>query len=133
MKTRATRVKKETVAEALERSSGKVYLAARSLKITPKTLYNYLDRWADLKQFVEDKRNEILDIAETALHKAILNGEAWAVCFCLKTQGKARGYTEKTETEGILRTESAVQVYIPSNDRDQTTTGPAGEVPGDVG
>lgn len=35
----------------------------------------------------------MLDHAESSLQKAVLKGEAWAVCFFLKTQGKSRGYT----------------------------------------
>lgn len=41
-----------------------------------------------------------LDIAESALDKAVEAGEAWAVCFFLKTRGKARGYTERHEVTG---------------------------------
>jgi len=40
----------------------------------------------------------MLDNAESVLYKAVLNGEAWAVCFFLKCQGKSRGYIERQET-----------------------------------
>jgi len=39
------------------------------------------------------------DNAESALNRAVINGEAWAVCFTLKTQGKDRGYIERTQQE----------------------------------
>ena len=38
-------------------------------------------------------------MAELALYKAIQDGEGWAVCFYLKTQGKQRGYIERQEIE----------------------------------
>ena len=38
-------------------------------------------------------------MAELSLFKAIQTGEAWAVCFYLKTQGKDRGYVERYETQ----------------------------------
>jgi hypothetical protein len=37
------------------------------------------------------------DDAESALYKAALAGEAWAVCFFLKTQAKDRGYVERVQ------------------------------------
>lgn len=35
----------------------------------------------------------MIDTAEAALHRAILEGESWAVRFALTTLGKDRGYT----------------------------------------
>jgi hypothetical protein len=40
------------------------------------------------------------DNAESALYSAVLGGEAWAVCFYLKTQAKDRGYVERQEMTG---------------------------------
>ena len=40
---------------------------------------------------------QALDIAEESLITAVKAGEAWAVCFLLKTRGKKRGYTERQE------------------------------------
>ena len=42
----------------------------------------------------------MLDNTESALYVAALRGEAWAVCFLLKTQGKSRGYVERAELTG---------------------------------
>ena len=39
-----------------------------------------------------------MDLAESALKRAVLAGEGWAVCFALKCQGKNRGYVERVET-----------------------------------
>jgi hypothetical protein len=44
----------------------------------------------------------MLDNVESALYTAALAGEAWAVCFFLKTQGKARGYVERSRDEELL-------------------------------
>ncbi|MEI8016283.1 MAG: hypothetical protein D4R81_07615 [Nitrospiraceae bacterium] len=54
-----------------------------------------------------------LDEAEAALHKAVMRGEAWAVCFTLKTQGKGRGYTERLEVS--KPTSHSVQMEEPMN------------------
>lgn len=42
----------------------------------------------------------MLDLAEAKLLSAINSGEAWAVCFFLKTQGKKRQYTERVQVTG---------------------------------
>jgi hypothetical protein len=52
-----------------------------------------------LQRVVHDARQSMCDNAESALNRAVINGEAWAVCFTLKTQAKDRGYIERTQTE----------------------------------
>lgn len=124
---------KEAVRIALEKAKGRIFLAAKSLEVSGETVRKYLQRWPELQEIIEDIRGRALDVAEVALDRAVIAGEAWAVCFFLKTQGKARGYIEKVETSGTFQTHSSVQVYLPQNDRDQTTTGSPGEIPRDVG
>jgi hypothetical protein len=50
----------------------------------------------------------MVDNAESALNRSVLSGEAWAVCFTLKTQGKSRGYIERQE----IRQVESIQVEI---------------------
>ena len=124
---------KEAVKTALEKANGRIFLAAKSLEVSGETVRKYLKRWPDLQTLIEDCRGRSLDVAETALDRAVIAGEAWAVRYLLSTQGKARGYVEKFETSGTFQTNSSVQVYLPENARDQTTTGSPGEVPRDAG
>jgi hypothetical protein len=53
-----------------------------------------------LKDALEDSRETTLDNAEDKLGLAVKKGEAWAICFLLKTQGKSRGYVERIEQTG---------------------------------
>jgi hypothetical protein len=39
----------------------------------------------------------MIDNVESVLYSKALAGEAWAVCFFLKTQAKHRGYVERQE------------------------------------
>ena len=87
----------EEVRRALVVSHGSISSAARRLGITRQTIYNALERWPELREIVEDERELLLDKAETALYKAVKRGERWAICFMLKTRGRARGYTERQE------------------------------------
>jgi hypothetical protein len=49
---------------------------------------------------IKEERERMTDVAEMALFDAIKEGEGWAVCFYLKTQGKERGYIERHEFTG---------------------------------
>jgi hypothetical protein len=72
--------------------------------------YNAFKRWPELREIVEEERELLLDNAENALHKAIMRGEAWAICFFLKTRGKARGYSEREVSKldgNVVQTEEA--------------------------
>lgn len=92
--------KPETVITAIQKANGKVSLAAKSLKCSRQTVMNYVNEYPVVKEALEDARELTLDIAEDKLFKAIKKGEAWAICFYLKTQGKSRGYIERQEFTG---------------------------------
>lgn len=85
---------------ALKATKGSVYLAAERLGCSHQTVYNYIDRYATVKDAYEFESGRTLDVAELALYKAIQDGESWAVKFILSTKGKNRGYTERTELTG---------------------------------
>jgi hypothetical protein len=85
---------------ALAASGGMVYLAAKSLGCDPGTIYKRAKENCEIQNAIDNARGEMIDAAETALKVAVLNREAWAVCFTLKTIGKERGYTERNEITG---------------------------------
>ncbi len=92
-----TRHTKEAVIAAVEKRKGKLYLAAADLAITTQTLRNYAKRWPAVQEAIHEAKGKLVDIAEDKLADAVERGEAWAVCFTLKTQGKDRGYSERFE------------------------------------
>lgn len=84
---------------ALVNMSGNVSAAARSLGFQRHHLHAIIAKSEKLQQVVHDARQSMCDNAESALNRAVINGEAWAVCFTLKTQAKDRGYVERTQQE----------------------------------
>jgi hypothetical protein len=86
------------VVEALNATKGLIFLAARRLGCHYNTITNYAKRYASVRECLEASRGEMVDAGESSLFRAVLNGEAWAVQFLLKTLGKSRGYVERTET-----------------------------------
>lgn len=101
----------EAVMTALQLTQGNVSLAARNLNTSRSTLYNYLIRYPELKQALTDAREGMIDHAESALRQAAIKGEAWAVCFMLKTIGRGRGYVERQEINITSEDESARQAF----------------------
>lgn len=98
------RLSNKAIATALKASQGNVSAAARALSSTRMTLHRRIQASYELQEILSDARESMLDNAESALSRAVLNMEAWAICFLLKTQGKSRGYVERSE----IKTESKV-------------------------
>ncbi|MGR3219495.1 MAG: helix-turn-helix domain-containing protein [Candidatus Anammoxibacter sp.] len=91
---------KEKVANALEKSKGFQSYAANLLKCTPRTIYNYMQKYPELQEVLNDALEERIDVAETKLDEAINKGEPWSIAFFLKTRAKHRGYVERQEVTG---------------------------------
>ena len=87
----------DVIASALERSRGMITVAARLLKCSRQTIYNAIQTYPEVKTALDDARELLLDTAELKLLEAISKGQAWAICFYLKTQGRKRGYVEKVD------------------------------------
>ena len=90
----------EQVITAIRKTRGLVTLTATVLDCTPDTVRNYAKRYATVAEALKEERERMTDIAESALYQKIKDGEGWAVCFYLKTQGKDRGYVERQEVTG---------------------------------
>jgi len=100
-----------TIAEALVKTRGNVTAAARAIGCNRETVRRAVDRFDTCREAVERGREERVDVAETALDKALDAGEPWAVALTLKTIGKARGYTERSE-QVITDTRETVRVVF---------------------
>lgn len=87
----------ETVAAKLRELSGNMAAVARSFGVTRQAVWKFCNAREALRAVSHECRETMKDHAESALYKAVLSGEAWAVCFYLKTQAKDRGYIEKQE------------------------------------
>ena len=85
------------ITEALKATSGNISAAARALGVTRNGLYYHINKSVTLQQLLTDTREELVDIAESALRREVLDGNITAIIFTLKTQGKARGYVERQE------------------------------------
>lgn len=64
------------------------------------TLKRYEKQFEEISAALNFQRERMKDIGELSLFRAVMAGEAWAVCFFLKTQAKDRGYIERQEVTG---------------------------------
>ncbi len=95
--------KRPTVAKAIEEiqaSQGFITTAARKLGISRATLHTMINQHPKIKEAVTDAREGMKDLAEAQLFKNIRDGKETSLIFYLKTQGKDRGYVERTELTG---------------------------------
>ncbi len=90
----------EQMIDALRKTRGMKGPAAKILNCTYNTVSSYADRYPTVAAVIAEEREMMTDVAELALARAIQGGEAWAVCFYLKTIGKERGYVERQEVTG---------------------------------
>lgn len=97
---RQTSHEKYTVAQviqALQFSRGMIAAAARTLGCVRETVYEYMKRYPEIGQALKEAEELQLDTTELKLFQAIDQGQAWSICFYLKTKGRHRGYVEKHE------------------------------------
>lgn len=80
------------ILEALIAAGGIQSHAAKILKCSTGKISGYVTKSKKLQKHLKQIREEILDIAETALIKALKAEEAWAIKYYLNCKGKERGY-----------------------------------------
>lgn len=94
-------VNREELINEIWRTFGKPYHVAKRLGISVRTVYNYVDKYATVRDALESARLEwdarLLDKAETNLDKRLDRDDAWANRYVLDNKGYARGYMRRQE------------------------------------
>lgn len=91
----------ESVTAKLREFNGNQAATARALGVGRTAVAMFIHRHPTMAAVVRECRESMKDHAESSLHRALLAGEAWAVCFYLKCQAKDRGYVERFEAKLI--------------------------------
>lgn len=89
----------ELVEVKLREFNGNMAAVGRHFGVTRQAVWDFCRKRKALAAVAADCRETMKDHAESALQRAVIAGEAWAVCFYLKCQAKDRGYVEKSEIE----------------------------------
>ena len=74
------------------------------MHISRQSLYEWMKDDPDFRQQVEEVEEICIDNAESALHRAIEEGNVTAIIFFLKTKGKKRGYVEQIDQHVTMNT-----------------------------
>ena len=96
------------VATQLRKWDGNLAAVGRAFGVTRSAVGNFITDHPELKPVRDEARESVKDDVESVLWREAKSGEAWAVCFFLKTQAKDRGYVERTEFETSNKTELEV-------------------------
>lgn len=97
---KTTEDKKGAFVKAFAQSRGIIAPACKAVSINRTTYYDWMERDPAFAESVEAIRQEQIDTVESALLNKIEGGDTTAVIFYLKTKGKERGYSERTELTG---------------------------------
>lgn len=84
---------------AIKGSSGIKETIRRRLDCSRSTIDNYLRRYATAQQAYDDEIEIIGDLAESVIIKAIRNEDVDTAKWYAKAKLKARGYSDKSESE----------------------------------
>jgi hypothetical protein len=85
---------------ALHEAHGMIFVAAKRLGCSRNTIKARLEQSASLRETAELERGLACDIAELKLFESVQRGDSWAVQFFLRTQARARGYSDRQEIVG---------------------------------
>jgi len=101
-------MKKNDVSNSIAKYKGNISAIARAHGKTRTWIYEFI-RDRGLWPMVEEARESMTDNVESALYKQALSGNTTAMIFYLKTQGKSRGYVEKTQQENSGETKIIIE------------------------
>ena len=112
------------IIRAITDECGNLTAAAARLGISRPTIYERKEKNPEIQAALDNARESTLDDVEHVLHQKAKDGEAWAVCFFLKTQGKRRGYVESanvalTGAEGAPLFPTAITVTLVKPEADK--------------
>ena len=88
------------VADKLREYHGNQAAVARAFGVDRSRITQYMEQHPELRAVKQEAEEAILDHAESALYRAVLQGELAAVKWLLATKGKGRGYVERSELTG---------------------------------
>lgn len=103
MSEHAKKVKKQHTiaqcADAIRKATGNVSAAARGLGIARTSLHQRIAKSAELQRVLQEEREALVDMAESALRAEVLERNMTAVIWTLKAspEAKRRGWGERQE------------------------------------
>lgn len=85
--------------DAILDSGGIITTIANRIGVTRKAIYDWLVKNPEMKDYLEQETEKILDMAEISLFSQVKDKDLGATKYILSTKGKKRGYIERQELE----------------------------------
>src|SRR3990167_10261444 len=93
--------------KACKDSGGIISIIAKRMSVSRTTLYDYIQREPIAQKYLQEAKEDILDMAESKLISSMNLGEIDSIKWYLARIGKNRGFSEKPE----IVTQTNVQVH----------------------
>lgn len=98
------------VEAAIPKYDGNITDIARALGVSRNAIYDFIRRFPSCKEALDEARESEIDFVESEFKKLIRSGNVAAIIFYLKTKGKGRGYTTRSEITGADGSDIIVKV-----------------------
>jgi len=95
----------QKVCEALDETRGMIYLAALRLGCSRKTVHNYITKYPEIKERLNEHRGKLVDMAEYTLVDKVKEGDWNAIKYVLDRLAKDRGYADAIAVDLTMRDE----------------------------
>lgn len=96
--TRTTEAK-ALLLEKLESNLGVLTISCKQAGISRVQYYEWRKTDEEFRQRADEIQEVAMDFVEHQLYKNIKSGDTQSILFYLRTKGKSRGYTERTELQ----------------------------------
>ena len=103
---------KKAIIEALRACGGWQSQAAKKLNITQGALSQRISGNPEIRQALDEIKEQYLDLAESKLMAAVNDRELGAICFYLKCRGKERGYIEKVQVDASVEVPKPIEIVF---------------------
>lgn len=102
------------IEKAIKRSGGFISTIAKHFNVSWATMNSFIRSDKKLLRALTEEREILMDIAEMALIKKVIEGQEWAIKLYLNTQAKDRGYTTRLENT-ILEDKAVIKILQKQN------------------
>ena len=110
---------KQKILEALEKSLGIVTPACKEVGISRNQFYVYYKTDEKFKKAVDDIQEITLDFAENQLLKKIKEGSERSILFYMKYRGRKRGYSDSVDITSGGETLKSITFEIINKKKDE--------------
>jgi hypothetical protein len=107
------------IEDALRACDGLRTPTAKRLKISYQTLKNYLLKYPELEDVIEEADEDMVDLSESKLKKHIKAGSLDAVKYHLDRKGKKRGYVRQQEIAGVVDKPLSISIVPATGPKDE--------------